>query len=125
MGQPVKLSDDLVAEARAVVPWSERSIAGQIEYWAALGRAVDSLLYADQVISLRKAGATRRLSDCIADVVSATPQQRLDTVLEQCPFPRFRSVPGQPELLRRIEADGTESIGRFVGGKFLTIPEPT
>ncbi len=125
MGQPVKLSDELVAEARAVVPWSERSIAGQIEYWAALGRAVDSLLHADQVIALRKSGATRLLSECIADVVSAPPQQRLDAVLEKSPFPRFRSVPGHPELLRRIEADGTETIGQFVDREFVTVPEPT
>lgn len=31
MGQAVKLSDELVDEARAVVPFSQRSIAGQIE----------------------------------------------------------------------------------------------
>ncbi len=37
MGQPVKLSDELVDDARAVVPFSQRSIAGQIEFWAGLG----------------------------------------------------------------------------------------
>jgi hypothetical protein len=31
MGQPVKLSDELVDDARAVVPFSQRSIAGQIK----------------------------------------------------------------------------------------------
>jgi len=32
MGQPVKLSEELVEDARAVVPFSQRSIAGQIEF---------------------------------------------------------------------------------------------
>jgi ParD-like antitoxin of type II bacterial toxin-antitoxin system len=32
MGQPVKLSDELIDDARAVVPFSQRSIAGQIEF---------------------------------------------------------------------------------------------
>ena len=44
MGQPVKLSDSLVLDARLTGEVAERSIAGQIEFWAGLGRALDSLL---------------------------------------------------------------------------------
>jgi hypothetical protein len=36
MSQPVKLSDDLVLDARLVGELLERSIAGQIEFWAQL-----------------------------------------------------------------------------------------
>jgi len=37
MSQPVKLSDVLVMDARLTGQVAERSIAGQIEYWANLG----------------------------------------------------------------------------------------
>ena len=43
MGQPVKLSESLVLDARLTGEVAERSIAGQIEFWAGLGRGVESL----------------------------------------------------------------------------------
>ena len=38
MSQPVKLSDALVLDARLAGEAVERSIAGQVEFWARLGR---------------------------------------------------------------------------------------
>ena len=38
MSQPVKLSDSLVLDARLAGEAVERSIAGQVEFWARLGR---------------------------------------------------------------------------------------
>ncbi len=53
MGQPVKLSDELVDDARAVVPFSQRSIAGQIEFWAGLGKSIEPLLRGDRALSMQ------------------------------------------------------------------------
>ena len=44
MSQPVKLPDELVLDARLAAGAAERSIAGQIEFWAQLGRAAEPLL---------------------------------------------------------------------------------
>ena len=41
MSQPVKLSDQLVLDARTMSAHAKRSIAGQIEFWAGLGRAME------------------------------------------------------------------------------------
>jgi hypothetical protein len=38
MSQPVKVSEALLLDARLAGEAPERSIAGQIEYWARLGR---------------------------------------------------------------------------------------
>ena len=54
MPQPVKLSDPLVQAARAAAQNAERSLAGQIEHWARLGRCVESTLSADAVASLKR-----------------------------------------------------------------------
>src|ERR1043166_4159585 len=44
---------------------AERSIAGQIEFWARLGRAVEPLLRGDKALALRRAGDSRPLSECL------------------------------------------------------------
>ena len=54
MPQPVKLSDPLVDAARAAAQDAERSLAGQIEHWARLGRAVESTLSVDAAIRLKR-----------------------------------------------------------------------
>jgi hypothetical protein len=57
--QPVELSDSLVLDARLTGEVAQRSIAGQIEFWASLGRAIESLLRGPEGFALRKAGAAR------------------------------------------------------------------
>lgn len=119
MGQPVKLSDQLVDDARAVVPFSQRSIAGQIEFWAGLGKSIEPLLRGDRAISLQMAGGERPLSQLLAEVETAKGRKRLESTLARRPYPHYRPVPGQPDLICRIEEDGTEVVGRFVGRDFV------
>jgi hypothetical protein len=47
MSQPVKVSDTLAQDARLMGEAADRSIAGQIEFWARLGRAIEPLLRGD------------------------------------------------------------------------------
>ena len=121
MGQPVKLSDELVDDARAVVPFSQRSIAGQIEFWAGLGKSIEPLLRGDRALALQMAGAERKLSQILAEVDTAKGRKKVDALLNQRPYPHYKPVPDKPDLVRRIEADGSESVGRFVGREFQVI----
>ena len=118
MSQPVKLSDELVLDARLTAEAAERSIAGQIEFWAQLGRALEPLLDGSRAMALRRAGAVRPLSECLAEVDSDAGRQRVVSFLQSRPFPHFESVPGAPGLLVRIDEDGTRTKGRFVGREF-------
>src|SRR5512146_583512 len=52
MSQPVKVSDALVLDARLTGEATQRSIAGQIEFWARLGRSIETLLRGDQLLAL-------------------------------------------------------------------------
>jgi hypothetical protein len=63
VSQPVKLSDGLVLDARITAEIAQRSIAGQIEFWASLGRAIEPVLRGDQALALRQAGDAKPLSD--------------------------------------------------------------
>ncbi len=118
MSQPVKLSDELVLDARLVSEIAQRSIAGQIEYWAALGRAIEPLLLGDMALALRKSGDDVPLSELIDSVDSPAGRRRVADYLAAGPFPHYEAAPNQPGFIVRTEEDGSRVAGRFVGGHF-------
>ena len=120
MSQPVKLSDSLVLDARLTAGIAERSIAGQIEFWAKLGRAVEPLLQGVQVMALSRAGAAKPLSECLRIVDSPEGRRRVAEHLETLPYPHYQQS-DTPGLLVRITADGKRSIGRFVNRRFAIV----
>jgi ParD-like antitoxin of type II bacterial toxin-antitoxin system len=121
MSQPVKVSDALVLDARLMGEVTQRSIAGQIEFWARLGRAIETLLRGDQVLALCQAGKAKPLSSCLRSIDAAEGRQRLAAHLHSLPFPHYEPAPGSAGLLIRIEANGKRTIGRFVNRKFLPV----
>jgi len=121
MGQPVKLSDELVDDARTVARFSQRSIAGQIEFWAGLGKSVEPLLRGDRAFSLQMAGGDRSFSQLLSEVETAKGRKRVEATLNSRPYPHYKPVPEHPELVRRIEEDGSETVGRFVGREFEAV----
>jgi len=115
----VKVSDALVLDARLMGEATQRSIAGQIEFWARLGRAIETLLRGDQMLALCKAGKAKPLSSCIQTVDSAEGRRRLAEHLKSLPYPHYEPAPGG--LLVRIEANGKRTTGRFVSRKFQPV----
>jgi hypothetical protein len=118
MSQPVKLSDALVLEARLAAEEQERSIAGQVEFWAKLGQSIDHLLKGPQVLALRHASKREMLSKRLASVDTRAGRARVEAYLETRPYPHYKEG-GQPGLLVRIDEDGKETIGRFVNRIFV------
>jgi hypothetical protein len=121
MSMPVKLSDTLVLEARLAAEVQERSIAGQVEYWAKLGQAVEELLNGAQQRSLRRNGDS--LSEALARVDTPEGRRRVEEVVASRPYPHFRQAEERPGLLVRIDADGTETLGRFLRREFVALSE--
>jgi hypothetical protein len=121
MGQPVKLSDQLVLDARLVGETAERSIASQIEFWARLGRAVEPVLRTEAVLRLKQRGGAVRLSDALRTVGTPAGRERLERFLADRPYPHFEAAPDRPGLLVKIDADGTRTVGRFVHRKFRAV----
>jgi hypothetical protein len=121
MSQPVKLSDSLVLDARIAGEAQERSIAGQVEFWAKLGRSVELMLEGQQILTLcRTAGATP-LADLVDLVDTPTGRKMLKTYLDNEPFPHFEAHPSQAGLLVRIEENGERTVGRFVNRAFVPV----
>lgn len=119
MSQPVKLSDALVLDARLAGEAQERSIAGQVEFWAKLGRSVESLLNGKQVLALRRSTEAEPLFEALAMVDTPAGKKRVEEVIASRPYPHFRQSPGHPGLLIRIDENGTKTAGRFVNRVFI------
>jgi hypothetical protein len=121
MSQPVELSDALVLDARLAGEAMERSIAGQVEFWARLGRVIEPLLQGTQALALSRNVSARPLSVCIKSVDSPEGRKRVSEFLQSQPFPHYEPVAGSPGLLARIEESGKRTIGRFVNREFVTV----
>lgn len=121
MGQSVKLSDELVHDARRIAEISARSVSGQIEFWAQLGRAIEPLLDGSRTLALRRAGVVTSLSQALAAVDSDQGRTRVAEYLGSNSFPHYEPAQGTPGLLVRIDADGTRTLGRFVKRHFQAI----
>ena len=96
----------------------ERSIAGQIEFWAKIGRALEPLLRGDHVLALCRAGSVKPLSERLESVDSPAGRQRVFEHLKTRPYPHYEAAAESPGLLARIDSDGKRTVGRFVNRQF-------
>jgi hypothetical protein len=121
MPQPVKISDALLLEARIAGETMNRSMAGQIEFWAQLGRSIERLMNGRDIHHIRANTPPPRLSEVMASIGTPAGRARLQAVLDAKPFPHFRAVPGDRTLMERIDEDGTRTIGRFIQRAFVPV----
>lgn len=119
MSQPVKLSDELVLEARTVGAVTRRSIAGQVEFWARLGKSIEPVLRGDRAVALQRSGSARSLAESLGSVDTDVGRERVHSYLQSRQFPHFEACPGEAGMLIRIDADGTRTRGRFVNRVFV------
>ncbi len=120
MSQPVKVSDTLVLDARLTAKIADRSIAGQIEFWARLGRAIEPLLRGEQAFGLCRAGDSKPLSDCLLSVDSPEGRRRVADHLNTRPYPHYEPADSAGHLIK-IDSDGKRTLGRFVNRQFQAV----
>ena len=124
MSLPVKLSDHLVLDARLISGAANRSIAGQIEFWAGLGRAIEVLLRSPELSALQRVGQRTPLGTALARPGTSVGDRQLAQVLRSRPFPHYEPAPGAQGLLLRIEENGARTVGRFVRRTFVPVNAP-
>jgi len=119
MSQPVKLSDALVLDARLAGEAEERSIAGQVEFWAKLGRSVELMLDGQTVLNLSRKAGSQSLAKLVEMVDTPSGREIFNAYLESEPYPHYEAHPSGPGLLIRIEENGKRTVGRFVNRVFV------
>lgn len=118
MSQAIKLSDSLISQARSATKGRERSVAGQVEFWAQMGQAIEPLLSDTQAASLRRRPANSPFFNGLRTVDSPAGHRRVKKFLKSQAFPHYEPYTKKAGLLVRIEADGSRMIGKFVGRHF-------
>jgi hypothetical protein len=119
MPQAVKLSDALVLEARLAAESRQRSIAGQVEYWASLGRSVERLFDGRQIAALQNAEPAPSIGELLEVVDTPKGRQMFEDFLANEPYPHYRPYPGGNGLLIRTDENGDEIVGRFVNRQYV------
>jgi hypothetical protein len=134
MSQPVKLSDALIDAARAMAADADRSLAGQIEHWASIGRAIEQTLTAADVHALKRSNAAiqdrardSEIRDALINALETSLRPGvaglLATRIGLVSAVRYGEDPAFPGFIVRVDKDGTKTPGRFVGRTFLTVAE--
>lgn len=126
MGMPVKLSDELVDAARKAAAVDDRSITGQIEHWAKLGRAVEATLHQGAVRALKEGGTAaplddRRVIDTLQAVARSSDRTAALARIRAGGRPVYESVPGEPGVLVQVAPDGTRTRGRLIERRFVPL----
>jgi hypothetical protein len=92
-----------------------------------LGRSLDPILEGRKALELiasspavvsRPARPQRSVPDIIRSIDTPEGHQRVFDYLRSKPFPHFEPHPAGRGLLIRLEADGTQTAGRFRGREF-------
>jgi hypothetical protein len=118
---PVKLSGALVEEARDSAARHHRSLTGQIEHWAAIGRAVEAQLPGDAVARLlERLGGTLKIDRVADDSQRRQVMNVLAAFLDQPDgdtawlaemsargIPLFGSEAGKPGEIQQRNPDGS------------------
>ena len=131
MGMPVKLSDELVKSAREEAAHTDRSITGQIEHWAKIGRSVETVLRHQEVQTLKRSplkaqvtGGMRHAIQAVLDRVISEDERRSLARSLQAGRTVYQSDPAGSGLIERIEPDGTRTLGRLVKRRFVPAHPP-
>jgi hypothetical protein len=128
----IKLSDDLVKAAEAVANEQRRSLGKQIEYWAELGRRIESdpTIAASDVIAIQRAtpgsatkgiGPERRalVHRALLNVMTGKIQSQVIGSIAKQGIPSYGVDPTNPERLLRLEANGTRTSGQLINNLFV------
>src|SRR5437016_10708424 len=130
MPVPVKVSDRLLALAKAEGKSTHRSATAQIEHWATLGRAVEVMIAYGDVLALKRAGESFPIPDDIRredvhnllarltdDANRTSVKARIRAAAAGGPV--YSGDRGRPGAMIEVQADDTRTRGRLQDRRFV------
>ncbi len=128
----VKLSDSLAEAARNAFHDADRSLTGQVEHWARLGKAVEPLFTAPTIAALKKSGGNpdnlddpverQRVIDALTRLRLNPPFAETSTFLRESQVPLYEADPRNPEGIVQVLPDNSRIPGRLVNRAFVANP---
>ncbi|HEV8308519.1 MAG TPA: hypothetical protein VGW35_12725 [Methylomirabilota bacterium] len=128
MPSPVKVSDRLLALAKAEAQSAHRSATAQIEHWATLGRAIEVMVAYRDVLALKRAGQAlpiptfaRRdeVHRLLARLVEDGDRESIKARIRAAGTPLYATDPGHPGRIVEVHPDGTRTRGYLKRRRFM------
>ena len=128
MSVAIKVSSNLAEEARTAAADADRSLTGQVEHWARLGKALEPSLSSTVIAALKKSGGdlstlededTRLLVLQTLEVFRNAPRHDIAAQLNLSSKVRYEPDPENPGQFLRIHPDGTREKGSLKGRTFI------
>src|SRR5687767_9159062 len=123
MPAPVKVSDRLLALAKEEGRGTHRSATAQIEHWATLGRAVETLLAYHEVLALKRTGqalpvprivAPQDVRDVMARLLEDPDREAARERIRAGGGPVYEADPDHPEKVVEVYPDATKIAARKI-----------
>ena len=114
---PVKLSGDLVEEARESARLFHRSLTSQIEHWATLGKAIESRLSTEALAPLLDDGILK-----ISDAAKSSTRDELCRIFLE--FYEHSENGADERLLAELRSHGVPLYGMKKGKKGIFQRDP-
>ncbi|MGA2052187.1 MAG: hypothetical protein ABSH19_02620 [Opitutales bacterium] len=119
MSMPIRLSDELLGEARESGRRFHRSIPQQVEHWAQIGRVLESALILPSVGKLKDLSREPDLEKMLAAAEMPAGKEKVKAQLRKMGRPLYSSDPENPGGVIRHWPDGSRARGRVVNRKFI------
>ncbi len=124
----MRLEQTLVQAATAAGENYKRSAAGQIEYWAEIGRAVERVLDPESIIAVQSGLAEIKLEltsgqpiepDAVFDNLESDRREASLSGSVTSSEITYQASHSRPGMLEQIHPDGNVLIGQFRNGEFV------
>ncbi len=126
----VKVSQELADAARETARWADRSLAGQIEHWARLGRSVEGAMSGDAAIALKRSGgdpesvredpqAVQAVMDALDALRKSMPYKKIREHIARSDGPLYEVDPDDPHGVVQVMPDGSRVRGRIEDRAFV------
>lgn len=129
---PIRLQEDLMKAAAVTGKRFHRSTAEQIEYWAEMGRSVETILDPDVLLALTAGVAKIKVEPVYSppinpdEVFQALEAERENGTLVQTvtnsPL-KYQASLTHPGYLEQIDQNGKITPGKFQQGVFIAMTE--
>lgn len=125
----IKVSDALAEEARSAAADADRSLTGQVEHWARLGKAVEPLFSVSTIALLKKhyGGvpnpeqeqlAIKQTLAALVEFQKNPPYEKMREMIF-ADGPVYEADPNDPAGVVQVLKDGTKISGRLVNRTFV------
>jgi len=119
MSTPLRLSNELLVEAREAGARFHRSITQQVEHWAQIGRVIEATLTYSSAGKLKDLSRQPDLNAVLTKAESREGKRKVLAAIKARKQPTYSADPENPNGVIQHLSNGRKVCGRFVDREFI------